>query len=426
LSKTSDLLFLAQRIPFPPEKGDKIRSWNFLKHLAGRYRVHLGCFFDEPDDARYISELESICASVCCLPINRRWARLRSLKGIAKGTSLSEEYFRDGRLRRWVEAAMRRHRPERIFVFSSSMAPYAVPYEGARRIFDMVDVDSVKWGAYAGTKSWPVSLVYERERRTLLGLERAAANEFDLTLLVSRSEVDAFLALAPEAAPRVTTLPNGVDLRYFDPGPSYPNPFQDAGLPLLFTGTMDYWPNIEAVDWFARGVFPSLRQRHPRIEFWIVGSRPTLAVRRLARLPGVRVTGRVRDVRPFLAHCAAVVVPLRIARGVQNKMLEAMAMAKPIVATSQACEGLDGVARGEIVQCSTAAEFAAAIDLVTSGAGREIGQRARARAEADFQWATSLARLDRLLEDGTAAEDARVSPKASEPRVPVNSTARGA
>ena len=293
------LLFLTQRIPYPPDKGDKIRAWQILSHFAKSYRVHLGCFCDDPADLRHVPFLEGVCASLCCRTLSPKRAKLKSLANLGSGKPLTLGYFADAALRQWVDATVAANRPSRIFVFCSAMAPYALPHRAAIRILDMVDVDSDKWRQYAATKAWPASAIYARESRTLLAFERKIAGEFDATLLVSRAEADLFKRLAPELAARVMALPNGVDAAHFDPGRPYADPYPAGVRALCYTGAMDYWPNVDAVTWFAERVMPLLTARAPGLEFWIVGANPAPAVERLARLPAVRVTGRVDDVRPY-------------------------------------------------------------------------------------------------------------------------------
>jgi sugar transferase (PEP-CTERM/EpsH1 system associated) len=412
-----DLLFLSHRIPFPPEKGDKIRSFHILEHLASRYRVHLGCFYDDPTDARHIDELRRRCGTVLCLPLHRTRAWIGSLTALATGYSLTETYFHDARLARWVAETMRQHRPGRSFIFCSAMAPYALPYRQGTRIFDMMDIDSEKWGAYADVRPWPLSQLYARERRLLFELERRAAAEFDRTLLVSRAEAELFQRLAPEVADRVHALRNGVDTTYFDPRLTYSRPFADAAVPIVFAGTMDYWPNIQAAEWFAGTVLPLLGGCDRSLEFWIVGANPAPAIRRLAERPGIHVTGRVEDMRPYLVHAAAIVAPLRVARGIQNKVLEAMAMAKPVVATPEAAEGILGDAkdegRDELIVRTDAAGFAQGLAWALTEEGAGIGQRARRLVERHFQWRESWVVLDALFAAGQAQVPAagRVAPE---------------
>ncbi len=389
------LLFLTQRIPYPPDKGDKIRAWRMLSHLAKSYRVHLGCFCDDPDDLVHVPFLERLCASVCCRPLVPWRAKLKSLANLGTGAPLTLGYFADAALRAWVDATVAAERPSRIVVFCSAMAPYALPHAAEIRVLDMVDVDSDKWRQYAASKPWPASAIYAREHRTLLEFERRIAGLFDATLVVSRAEADFFRALAPESSRRIAALPNGVDAAQFDPGRAGADPYPAGVKAICYTGAMDYWPNVDAVEWFATRVMPLLDVRTTGIEFWIVGAKPAPAVERLARLPGVRVTGRVADVRPYIAHAALVVAPLQIARGVQNKVLEAMAMARPVVLTPQAGEGLDLVAGRDALVAAGAEEFALRVREILAGAHPGLGARARQRVLADYQWDFSY--LDALV-----------------------------
>jgi sugar transferase (PEP-CTERM/EpsH1 system associated) len=398
-----DLLFLSHRIPYPPDKGEKIRAWHFLRYLAGRYRVHLACFVDDPEDARHMSQLERICASVFWRPLVPMRARLRSLAGLADGASLTRGYFRDRRLQRAIDRIVAEHRPGQIFVFCSAMAPYIERHRAARCVIDMVDVDSEKWRHYAAVTSGLPRLVYAREARALLALERRAARLADRVLLVSGAEADLFRGLAPEAAPRVAAVPNGVDTAFFDPARQFPDPF-DGTPAIVFVGTMDYRPNVDAVGWFASAVMPLLRSSVAGgLSFWIIGANPSAAVRQLAR-DDIRVTGRVDDVRPYLAYAAAVVAPLRTARGVQNKVLEAMAMAAPVIVTPEAREGLEACV-GELIEASTPQTFAEKIRgvLLDRDAAMQLGRHARERVRRDFSWQPSCAALERALEPDRGA-----------------------
>jgi sugar transferase (PEP-CTERM/EpsH1 system associated) len=410
-----DLLFLSHRIPYPPDKGDKIRAWHFLRHLAERYRVHLACFVDDPDDARFVPKLEEICASVCWRPLVPLRAKLRSLRSVLSGAPLTRGYFRDRHLKKEIERIIAQHRPERFFVFSSAMAPYVEPHSAARCVIDMVDVDSEKWRQYAEETSGLSRIVYAREARTLLALERRAASSADSVVFVSRSEADLFRRLAPEAVPRVHHINMGVDSVYFDPAQHFANPV--AGTPaIVFVGAMNYRPNVDAVVWFVTEIMPSLRSLADRPSFWIVGSNPSAAVRHLAGAD-IHVTGRVEDVRPYLAHAAAVVAPLRMARGIQSKVLEAMAMAAPVIVTPQAREGLEACGDDEIIEAKSAPAFAEAIRLLLLGGGAAIGRRARERVRRDFSWQSSFAALDAQLEpkrsDARKAAEFRLDPNPS-------------
>ncbi|MPY69529.1 MAG: TIGR03087 family PEP-CTERM/XrtA system glycosyltransferase [Alphaproteobacteria bacterium] len=397
------LLFLAHRIPYPPNKGDKIRSWNILRYLAERYSVHLGCFIDDEEDRAHTGVLQELCESCHFAPLDARAARLRGLPGLLRGDPITLGYYRDRGLARWVRETVSRAAIGHVFAFSSAMAQYALdgPAAAARRVIDFVDVDSDKWRQYAAAKRWPESRIYGREARTLLGFERRVAAAFDVSLFVSEAEAALFRSLAPESADRIAALKNGVDVDYFDPSRAYPNPFDGPGPALVFTGAMDYWANVDAVDWFARDVLPAIRAVHADAAFHIVGAKPAQQVRALSALPGVQVTGRVADVRPFVAHAAISVAPLRLARGVQNKVLEAMAMARPVLATPEALEGIDAVPGQEVFRASGADGLSrAALEMLARNDLASVGAAARDCVVSGYGWSACLNGLNKFLDDG--------------------------
>ncbi|MBT5047939.1 MAG: TIGR03087 family PEP-CTERM/XrtA system glycosyltransferase [Rhodospirillaceae bacterium] len=398
----SELLFLAHRIPYPPNKGDKIRSWNILKFLAEHYRVHLGCFIDDPEDEQHRSTLEEICESCQFTRLNPSLAKLRSLSGMISGSPLTLPYFWDRQLARWTDALIRDRKIEHVFVFSSSMAQYAMgdAASGARRVVDYVDVDSDKWRQYAAAKSWPAGWIYGRESRRLLSFEREVAAASDASLFVSEAEADLFRGLAPESASKIGALNNGVDFEFFDPTEPHERPFDGTDPTLVFTGAMDYWANVDAVAWFANEVFPGIRAKCPTAQFWIVGARPSTQVTGLTSIPGVHVTGSVPDIRPYMAHADIIVAPLRLARGIQNKVLEAMAMARPIIASPEALEGIEAEIGRDIISADGAQAFVEqTINLLGQTGANEMGDCARERVVSTYGWSSNLAGLKTLLEN---------------------------
>ncbi|MDH5748087.1 MAG: TIGR03087 family PEP-CTERM/XrtA system glycosyltransferase [Rhodospirillales bacterium] len=396
-----DLLFLSQRIPYPPNKGDKIRSYNILRHLAASRRVHLGCFVDDPDDWQHVEVLKDICDETCFVRLNPGREKFRALKGLFTGEALSLPFYRNREMANWVESLVARRTPANAFVFSSAMAQYILPRRPSFRQFlmDFVDVDSDKWRQYADSQSWPKSLIYKREFEKLLTYDRKVASSADASILVSEAEAELFRNLAPESAERIFAIENGIDCDFFTPGMEFQTPYSGQSPILVFTGAMDYWPNVDAVTWFAKDVFPGIRARWKDAAFFIVGGGPTADVRKLQGQPGIFVTGRVVDVRPYVAHAHAVVVPLRIARGIQNKILEGMAMAKPVIASPQALEGIECKAGEEMFVAETAAEIIAAVAQVVEEPDAErMGGAARRRMVEFYDWDTKLARLDALLD----------------------------
>jgi sugar transferase (PEP-CTERM/EpsH1 system associated) len=406
-----ELLFLSHRIPYPPNKGDKIRSFHLLRHLARRFVVHVGTFIDDDDDWQHVDALKAQCngGEVLVLPLRKRPATARSLIGLVTGEALSLPYYRDTALRQWVDQLLARRPVHRAVVFSSPMAQYLERHP-ILRVADIVDVDSDKWVQYAAKTRWPASWIYAREGRRLLDYERHVARTFDASYFVSPAEAALFHRLAPESANRVSHFGNGVDTLYFSPDVARADPFGEGEEALVFTGAMDYWPNVDAVTWFAREALPAIRRERPGAVFYIVGSRPSQAVQALSAIDGVRVTGTVPDVRPYLAFARAVVAPLRIARGIQNKVLEAMAMARPTVVTPQALEGIDAEPGRDLVLApEDGPGFARAVlDLLTSDPER-IGRAARERVVSRYGWDANLEPVARvLMRDIEAAEPSHV------------------
>ncbi|MBF0324553.1 MAG: TIGR03087 family PEP-CTERM/XrtA system glycosyltransferase [Alphaproteobacteria bacterium] len=395
------LLLLCQRIPYPPNKGDKLRSFSILKHLSKSWRVHLGCFIDAPEDWDYVDDLRPYCLDICCIGLNRRSAKLRSLSGLFNGTSMSEPYFRSRRLQAWVDSVLLNLRPPAAFLYSSVMGQYLrpdAPYRPERVVMDFVDVDSDKWRQYADMRPWPLSWVFERESRYLLAYDAQIAAAVDACVFVSSAEAALFRDLVPAASAKTVTISNGVDTDFFAPDAARPNPFPPGTRPVVFTGAMDYWPNEDAVTWFAESMLPTIRRSVPDAAFFIVGSNPTARVNRLRALPGVTVTGRVADIRPYLAHAAVCVAPMRVARGIQNKVLEGMAMAKVVITTGPGYEGIDAVPGRDLLLADNTATFiSATVKALNDPAGSSIGEAARRRILGSYDWDDKLAALERLL-----------------------------
>jgi sugar transferase (PEP-CTERM/EpsH1 system associated) len=393
----TDLLLLVHRIPYPPNKGDKIRSYNLLKHLATKYRVHLATFVDDADDWQHVPAVEAMCASSHFVKLDPTRGKLRSAKGLATGKSLSLEYYRDADMKRWVARTMRERGIARVMTFCSVMAQYAEDFPAARRVIDFCDIDSDKWRQYAEKKKWPMSWVYRHEARSLLDYERKIAQAFDASLFVSEPEAELFRTLAPESSTRIGHFNNGVDTEYFSPARAYDNPYAAGEQALVFTGAMDYWPNIDAVKWFAEHVLPRVRAAVPDARFYIVGSRPAPEVLALGS-ESIVVTGTVPDVRPYLAHGVAAVAPLRIARGIQNKVLEAMAMARPVVASNQAFEGIDATPGRELIVTDAPADYADSLIKLLREPDPAMGQAARVQVERRYSWPAHLSQIEARFE----------------------------
>ena len=392
------VLFLCHRLPWPPSKGDKIRSYHVLRMLAERYHVYLGTFVDDPADWQYLAPVQAVCADVCVQPLSPWRARFRALVALLRGEPLTVGVYRDRTLQAWVDRLLAAHKVDLILCYSSGVAPLVMGHDRLRRVMDFVDVDSDKWQQYAqqarsGLKRW----VYRREARCLVRFERTVAARFDASVLVSAAEAAFFRKLVPAYANKVHGIPNGVDAGYWDPGLDYANPYRPGERAVVFVGAMDYRANVDAVCWFAHEVWPHIAARRPDARFYIVGSHPTSAVRALAQIEGITVTGRVEDVRPYLAHAHVVTAPLRIARGVQNKVLEALAMEKVLLATPEAYEGVeDFIGRLGCIDGSPAVMASEALRWLDPARPMRV-PAARAHVLSHYDWTASLDAYDRVL-----------------------------
>jgi polysaccharide biosynthesis protein PslH len=400
------LLFLVHRIPFPPNKGDKVRSHHLLKFLAQHYQVHLATFVDYADDWQYVPALDEFCASVCAERINPLRARILSLRGLLAGEALSLPFYRNRGMADWVDATVRKHDIKRAVVFSSPMAQYLSEEMARHCVVDFVDVDSAKWTRYAEDRSGVMAWLYRREGECLAAFERSVALRTAASVLVSEAEAGLFNIVAPDAAARTHAIGNGVNAESFSPERDFPLPYSAGELPVVFTGAMDYWPNIDAVCFFAEEVWPAILAQYPAARFHIVGMNPSDAVRALASRPGINVTGTVADVRPWLRYAHAVVAPLRVARGVQNKILEAMAMGRPVVASATCAVGIKARHGEELLVADGTAAWNAAVSslLADAALAERVGRQARQRVLADYSWEAHLQQFRRLIEgDGGRA-----------------------
>lgn len=395
------LLFLSHRLPYPPNKGDKIRSYNFVKRLAQDFDVYIGTFIDDPADRENIEGLSDICKDCHVAELKPSLGKILSLRGLLTGEPLTLPYFRSASLAAWVKKILREEKPDVAFIFSSSMAQYVIddPNRPAKIVTDFVDVDSDKWLQYAKKEKGIFRWLYQREGERLLAFERKAAGASQASLLVSEKEADLFRDLMNGQACSVYGVENGIDADFFSPAHSYEHVYEGQGPVVTMTGAMDYKPNVDAALWFADEILPKVRVHSPSLQFYIVGSSPAQTVQALDKRDGVHVTGRVPDVRPFIAQATAIVAPIRIARGIQNKVLEGMAMARPVITTSQAFEGIEADTDKELIVADTADSFAeAVIDVIDGRSDPEIGSRARARVAGQYSWQTKYDKLKSLLD----------------------------
>lgn len=391
-----NILYLCHRIPYPPDKGDKIRSFHQIRELSKRHTVHLACLIDDPEDLKHVAALRKYCASVEAVYRNKVAARGLALLALFTGQSLSVAAFYSKELKKRIDAKIRTERLDRIFVFCSSMGGYVADVSHLPKVIDFVDVDSEKWRCYADYHSFPISWIYRQEADRLARYEAEMARRFDRSIFVSEKEADLFRQQVSDCS--ISAIPNGVDLDYFYPGGKTP-----SGDPaIVFTGAMDYFPNVDAVRYFCAEVLPRIREVFPGVLFYIVGRNPAASVKELG-VPGrVIVTGTVPDVRPYLAKSAVAVAPFRIARGIQNKILEAMAMGVPVVGTSvsfQAFEEKEGVG---VRFADNPESFAQEVLLLLQDRTlrTRLGLEARSFVERLYRWQDHGDRLGSLLQDG--------------------------
>lgn len=399
------LLYLVHRNPAPPNRGHRIRSFHWLDYLARRAEVDVAFLADEPVDEALKITLRGRCRRFAFVP---HWGRGRYLQGLASlalGRTATEGLFRSRALRHLVRKWAGDTPYDAVIVYCSSMVPYvsAADLWQSRIVVDLVDVDSQKWFDYAACARGPLRALFRLEGRRLRRLEASLPQRAGAVCLVSEAEREVFQRFCP--AENVLAVGNGVDLELFSPQARLPDvlmprPPESEGPTCVFIGALDYRANVDGVCWFVQQVWPAVRQRFPEAVFRLVGARAGGAITAVARRPGVELVGDVPDVRPYLASATAAVIPLRVARGIQNKVLEAMAMARPVVASSEALEGIDAEPGRDVCRADTPDEWIEQIARVFGNAAYAscLGQAARQTIETQYAWPVRLAPLERLLE----------------------------
>lgn len=385
------LLYLCQRIPYPPDRGDRIPVFHHIRHLGQSHEVVVGSLAHpgtRPNAEMLRKELR-VGLIAPDHPVLRRSAGMA--RAFLRREPLSLGYFHSSGLQERIGAEAARKPFDAVIVFSSSMAPYAEGFDRTPRIMHFCDVDSQKWASLAGHSNGVKRRVYGRESRLLLEYERKIAAAFEASCVVSRNEAELFRAHIPGIP--VHILENGVDTEYFGALPRRPE-----GTRILFVGVMDYAPNVEAVAFFVERVWPAVRAARPEARFVILGSRPSKKVRDLARAPGVEVTGYVPDIRTHLSAALVSIAPLAIARGVQNKILEAMASGVPVLTTPQVAAGLPAGA-DDLVFTAERAEFSRVLleVLADDNAREERARSALKYVRQNCGWEAKLQVLDDLL-----------------------------
>lgn len=379
------LLFIAHRIPYPPNKGDKIRSYNELLFLSRHFEIDLVCFYDNAKDQVYVPKLKAFCRSVHIFKRGPILKLIRLTTGFLQRMPLSVALYNHDGLREKLNHLKQECDYRHVFIFSGQMAQYVSGAILSRTVIDFCDVDSHKWDNYADRMPFYFQWFYRLEAKRLLAFEKIHSRQSKAAIFITESELKLFCDQGGDG--NLLSLANGVDTGFFAPRDQTPIPFR-----ILFTGAMDYFPNEEGVAWFAEEVFKPLKEKYSELEFVIAGSNPTPKVKALARITGVTVTGFVEDMREEQAKASIVVVPLRIARGMQNKVLEAMACGKAVVVARKAMGGIHAADGRDLIIADEAEDFKNGIEKLLNSPSliRSMGLAAREYIVQNFSWEKNL------------------------------------
>ncbi len=397
-----DILFLVHRIPFPPNKGDKIRSFHILKALSQNYNVHLGTFIDQKEDLKYVDEVSKFCRTYKFIKLNRLLSYLQAMLSIFYATSISIAYFKSFRLQKWVNNIVLTNNINSVLVFSSSMAQYVehCPNTIDNCYIDFVDVDSQKWKQYSLQKKNISRLIFKWEYKLLEKYERKIAEKFKKSIFVTEKEKNIFVKNNKDLEKKIYFVNNGVNEHFFSIDEGLKNPYAENEKIIVFTGAMDYMANVDAVVWFVEDILPKIENSISDLKFYIVGSNPTTEVKKLASNNNVHVTGYIDDIRVYIYHATVVVAPLRVARGVQNKVLEAMALSKPIVATQDAIEGIKWPVNLSEFVVNNAKDFAKqTIKVLKQENNKQYKDEFKSTILKYYQWSNNLKKYLKIIND---------------------------
>jgi sugar transferase (PEP-CTERM/EpsH1 system associated) len=394
------ILFLCHRFPYPPDDGAKIRAYYFIRHLSRNHTVTVATLAHTKEEVSRGAGLNDYCEQVIAevLPSHERW--FHAIAAFVSRFPSSVAYFWSRKLNKRLDETFAEEKFDGVIVFCAFMAQYIVGRKTERRVLDFCDIDSRKWSEYSEHKVFPFSLAYAFEAAKLRKYERAMSEEFDCCTVISEGE-------RTEATKIGITVPcsvvaNGVDTKFFVRNKQV----YSQALPIIvFFGRMDYFPNVDAITYFARDVLPLISKARPTVQLRIIGSNPTQSVKRLADIPNVRVTGFVADIREWVRDAAVSVAPLRIARGIQNKVLESMAMGIPVVASSEAANGFAPTLVEHLLLADGPADFAAKVLQVLSNEDlrTKLSEGGRKQVQNAHSWPVSLRSLDTVL---TGAQEA--------------------
>ena len=388
------ILFVCHRLPFPPNRGGKIRPFNMIQHLSGTHEVTVASLAETEQELRDGVGLEKHCTEVIAelLPKSVRWRQACTALLTSEPSSVA--YFRSSHLHRRVQQKLREENFDCAIVHCAFVAQYVLGWTGGVRWLDYGDLDSGKWAEYGAHRGFPLSFGYQLEAKKLRNYEAQLAGLFQQCSVTTQGELDTYASLGSTTT--CCVIPNGVDASYF----SGPMQGPENSRVLAFLGRMDYYPNIDGVLYFVREIFPAIQRVIPDVQLRVIGSNPSRQIRALAQLPSVTVTGHVPDVRPYLSDAAVAIAPLRLARGTQNKILESMAMGIPVVSTPQAAKGIDAIPGKHFLMAGSPDSFATHVVslLQQIELRRSISQEARKQVERMHHWPASMRILDEVLE----------------------------
>jgi len=385
-----NILFLTHRLPYPPDRGDRIRSYHILKYLARRHQVALVSVTEEHPRQEHIMALNKLCRSVDYACIDPCWQKIKVLFYLPTLTPLTLPFFYSKKLQQRVYHLVRHQKIDLIFIYCAAMAPYVLRISHIPKVIDFIDVDSQKWFDYASQTRMPMKAIYWREGLLLRRYEKEIMHNCKHAFVTSKREAGIFKRFLPEVP--ITAIPNGVAIPQLKQR-------EENSYKLIFTGVMDYWPNVDAVCFFAQKIFPLIKAKVPQAEFIIVGKNPTPQVRELEKQKGVKVTGWVPDVKEYLAQAAVCVVPLRIARGIQNKVLEAMAAKVPVVATSVAMAGIEATPNRDFLLADESKQFAEHVIslLLNRKKAKQLAENAFKFIQQKHDWERNLEKMEEVL-----------------------------
>lgn len=397
------LLFLAHRLPYPPNRGDKIRSYHLVRWLSQYFDIYLGTFYDDVNDEKYIESLRCYTKEIFALPLPlNTFSKVKNgLWALVKGNAITIECFYSKNMQTWVNNIVNSKKITHNFVTCSSMAPYVMNnnLKFDNQVIDLIDLDSDKWSQYHQQFSGFMSLIYGRESKKLFKFEKQIAKNFDSCLFVSNVELNLFNEKTKYIyKDSVFSIQNGIDSEYFSPTQISDNNLQDRKY-LVFTGTMNAVSNVESILWFINTIWHKLRDIYPFLELLIVGNKPVDRVLCWDKICGVTVTGSVPDVRPYLKYSIAAVAPMLLARGVQNKVLEAMAMEKSLVLTHKAAEGVHLPDQQRYFVTDDGSEMVGLLSFLINHPDEalEIGKSNRQVILNKYSWSRSLKPLNTLV-----------------------------